>query len=119
MVFDVLSLQAASSLVILVSAVIYLLDTLMLRDALPGRLWATAFLAGVFSAVCYLVSIAVPGAFVAIALGNGAFVGATSFIWLGSAAFNGRRLRVPVIVTSVGLVVVVLLALLDLSLIHI
>ena len=108
MVFDVLSLQTASSLVILVSAVLYLLDTLMLRDALPGRLWATAFLAGVFSAVCYLVWVSVPGAFVALALGNGAFVAATAFIWLGSVAFNGRPLRIPLVVTAVGLVVVVL-----------
>ena len=92
MVFDVLSLQTASSLVILVSAVMYLLDTLMLRDALPGRLWATAFLAGVLSSVCYLVWISVPGAFIALALGNGAFVAATSFIWLGSVAFNGRQI---------------------------
>lgn len=113
MVFDVLSLQTASSLVILVSAVLYLLDTLMLRDALPGRLWATAFLAGVFSAVCYLVWVSVPGAFVALALGNGAFVAATAFIWLGSVAFNGRPLRIPLIITAVGLAVVVVLALVD------
>lgn len=113
MVLDVLSLQMAASLVIVVSAVMYLLDTLMLKDALPGRLWATAFLSGVFSAVAYLVWIAVPGAFIAVALGNGAFVAATAFIWLGSVAFNGRPLRVPVVVTAVALVGVVISALVE------
>ncbi|WP_022878309.1 hypothetical protein [Microbacterium sp. B19] len=113
MVFDALSLQTASALVILVSAVMYLLDTLMLRDALPGRLWAAAFLSGLFSAVCYLVWLAVPGSFIGIVLGNGAFVAATAFIWLGSVAFNGRRLRVPVIVTAVALLAVMIAALIE------
>lgn len=113
MVFDVLSLQIAASLVILVSAVMYLLDTLMLKDALPGRLWATAFLAGVFSAVCYLVWLTVPGAFVAVALGNGSFVAATAFIWLGCVAFNGRALRIPVAVTTAVLAIVIVWALID------
>ncbi|MCC4250096.1 MULTISPECIES: hypothetical protein [Microbacterium] len=113
MVLDVLSLQTAAALVILVSAVMYLLDTLMLRDALPGRLWAAAFLAGVFSAVAYLVWITVPDAFVAVALGNGAFVAATALIWLGCMAFNGRDVRVPVMVASLVPVAVAVLALVE------
>lgn len=113
MVLDVLSLQIAASLVILVSAVMYLLDTLMLKDGLPGRLWATAFLAAVFSAGCYLVWFAAPGALVSVALGNGAFVAATSFIWLGCAAFNGRSLRGPVTVAALVVLVVVVSALVD------
>ena len=53
------------------------------------------------------------GFFIALALGNGAFVAATAFIWLGSAAFNGRALRIPVAITSTVLVVVVVAALIE------
>lgn len=113
MVLDVLSLQIAASLVILVSAVMYLLDTLMLKDGLAGRLWATAFLTAVFSAGCYLVWYMTPGAVVAVALGNGAFVAATAMIWLGCAAFNGRALRGSVVVVAVTVAVVVVSALVD------
>ncbi|MBT9608092.1 hypothetical protein [Microbacterium sp.] len=113
MVLDVLSLQIAASLVILVSAIMYLLDTLMLKDGLPGRLWATAFLSAVFSAVCYLVWITAPDAFVALALGNGAFVAATALIWAGCVAFNSRSLRGPVVTISVGVLVVVVSTLVE------
>ncbi|MFJ4038659.1 hypothetical protein ACIPVB_11310 [Microbacterium sp. NPDC090007] len=90
---DVLTLQAITSLVIIVSAVMYLLDTLMLRDGVPGRLWASAYLSGTFSAVCYLVWLLTPDVSIAVAAGNGAFVAATGFIWLGCVAFNGRSIR--------------------------
>ncbi len=90
---DVLTLQALTSLVIVVSTVMYLLDTLMLKDGIPGRLWASAFLSGTFSAVCYLAWLLLPDIFVAVAVGNGAFVAATGFIWLGCVAFNGRSVR--------------------------
>lgn len=111
MIFDLLSLQLATSTVILVSASMYLLETLMRRDGAAGRLWAAAFLSGMFSALCYLVWILVPAAFVAVAVGNGAFVAATAFIWLGCTAFNGRAMRVPVAVVAVAVLVVVIAAL--------
>ncbi|SDO72384.1 GGDEF domain-containing protein, diguanylate cyclase (c-di-GMP synthetase) or its enzymatically inactive variants [Microbacterium sp. ru370.1] len=111
MIFDVLTLQAAAALVIVVSAVMYLLDTIMLKDGLPGRLWASAYLSGTFSAVCYLAWLLLPDVFVAVAVGNGAFVAATGFIWLGCVAFNGRAQRVPSIVLGVVVLLVVVSAL--------
>ncbi|MCM3502058.1 hypothetical protein M3667_09260 [Microbacterium sp. P26] len=105
---DLLSLQTAASVVIVVSAVMYLLDTLMLKDGLPGRLWASAYLAGTFSALCYVGWLLLPDVYLAVALGNGAFVAATGFIWLGCVAFNRRPVRLPsLIVAAVGLIVIV------------
>lgn len=108
---DVLTLQIAAALVIVVSTVMYLLDTLMLKDGLPGRLWASAYLSGTFSAVCYLAWLLLPDAFVAVAVGNGAFVAATGFIWLGSVAFNGRAMRIPSITMAATVLLVVASAL--------
>ena len=74
MVFDALSLQTASALVILVSAVMYLLDTLMLRDALPGRLWAGGVPPRLLSARFYLVLRPGPGSVFRSVLGARALV---------------------------------------------
>lgn len=109
--FDVLTLQAAATLVIVASTVMYLLDTLMLKDGLPGRLWASAYLSGTFSATCYLAWLLLPDVYFAVAVGNGAFVAATGFIWLGCVAFNGRPVRRPALFLSATVIVVVVSAL--------
>jgi len=108
---DVLTLQAAATLVIVASTVMYLLDTLMLKDGLPGRLWASAYLSGTFSATCYLAWLLVPDVYVAVAVGNGAFVAATGFIWLGCVAFNGGSVRRAALVLTTTVLVVVVAAL--------
>jgi len=98
MILDSVSLQFAALLVIFVSALMFVLDTLMLKDGRPGRYWSAAYVSGCLSALCYLLELLVPGAYVALAIGNGAFVAATGFIWVGCVSFNGRSLRTPLIV---------------------
>ncbi|MDQ1122418.1 diguanylate cyclase domain-containing protein [Microbacterium trichothecenolyticum] len=108
---DVLTLHAAASLVIFVATVMYLLDTLMSKDSSAGRLWASAFLSGTLSAVCYLAWLLLPAAWTAVALGNGAFVAATGFIWLGCVSYNRGALRGPVLVMAMAITIVVVSAL--------
>ncbi|MDR6692291.1 GGDEF domain-containing protein [Microbacterium sp. 1154] len=108
---DVLTMQAAATLVIVAATVMYLLDTLMLKDGLPGRLWASAYLSGTFSATCYLAWLLLPDVYIAVAVGNGAFVAATGFIWLGCVAFNGRAVRRGALVLSTAVFVTVVAAL--------
>lgn len=108
---DMLTLQAATSLVIFASTVMYLLDTLMSKDAMPGRLWSGAFLSGSLSALCYLTWLVLPAAWVGVAFGNGAFVAATGFIWLGCISFNGRPVRGAAVVMLAIVVIVVVSAL--------
>lgn len=113
MTLDLPSLQVSASAVLLVAASIYVLETLLRRDGVAGRLWAAAFLAGVLSALCYLVWMLQPSAFVGVAVGNGAFVAATAGIWLGCVAFNGRGLRRPSALAGAAVVVVVVAALVE------
>jgi GGDEF domain-containing protein len=91
---DLFTITLVTALVIVVCAVLYLTETLMRKDVASGRLWAVAFLAGVFTVACYLVWSVDQRAFLAVALGNGGFVSTAGFIWLGARAFNGRRVRV-------------------------
>lgn len=111
MTLDSVSLQVAALLVILVSTTMYVLDTLMLKDGIASRYWSGAYLSGCLSALCYLIALVLPDAFVATAIGNGFFVGATGFIWLGCAAFNRRAMRVPVIVWCAAVLAVIVAAL--------
>ncbi|MFG6501989.1 diguanylate cyclase domain-containing protein [Microbacterium sp. P05] len=105
MMLDQFTLSLVTALVVVVSAVLYLFETLVRRDGLSGRLWAAAFLAGVFTVLSYLVWALEPGAYVAIGVGNAAFVASAGFTWLGCRAFNRRPLRVAGILMSLLIVV--------------
>ncbi|MFJ6652589.1 hypothetical protein ACIQLJ_07330 [Microbacterium sp. NPDC091313] len=105
---DLFTVTLIAAVVIVVSTVLYLIETLLRKDGVPGRLWAVAFLAGSFSVSAYLVWAADPTAFLAVAVGNGAFVATAGFIWLGARAFNHRSLRVAGAVLALGVAVVVI-----------
>ncbi|MGP3534960.1 hypothetical protein ACTU3I_09220 [Microbacterium sp. RD1] len=92
---DLFTITLISALVIIVSGVLYITETLMRKDGPAGRLWAIAFLAGILTVVCYLVWSVSPSAFLAVAVGNAGFVSTAGFIWLGCRAFNERPLRIP------------------------
>lgn len=106
MTLDDFTVSLAAAVVIVVSGVMYLFETLMRKDGLSGRLWAVAFLAGILTVLSYLVWAAAPGAYLAVAVGNAGFVASAGFIWLGCRAFNDRPLRWP----GAGVAVLVLIA---------
>ncbi|GAA2070824.1 hypothetical protein [Microbacterium hatanonis] len=93
MTLDNFTVSLAAAVVIVVSGVMYLFETLMRKDGLPGRLWAVAFLAGILTVLSYLVWAAAPDAYLAVAVGNAGFVASAGFIWLGCRAYNDRPLR--------------------------
>lgn len=111
MILDQFTTSFLTALVVIVSAVLYITETLMRKDGAAGRLWVVAFLSGVLTVVCYLVWALEPSAFVAVAFGNGAFVASAAFVWLGALAFNGRRLHVPGISAAVGITAAVVVVL--------
>lgn len=106
------SVLTVTALVITVSGVLFVVETLLRRDEGAGRVWAIAFLAAMLTTFAYIVWIGVPGAWWAIAVGNAAFVAGTGCMWLGCRRFNGRpmgwaSLIVVAAVIGAGLAVVV------------
>lgn len=113
MILDQFTTSLLTALVVVVSAVLYLVETMLRKDGAAGRLWAVAFLAGILTVICYLVWAFEPSSFVAVAFGNGAFVATAAFIWLGARAFNGRRLPVAAAVVALAIAIEIVAVLIE------
>ena len=92
MTLDLTSVFVMTALVVNVSGILFIIETLLRRDEGAGRVWAVAFLAGMLTTLAYIVWLQSPDAWWAIAVGNAAFVSATGCMWLGCRRFNGRRM---------------------------
>jgi len=92
MTLDLASVHAVTALVVNVSGVLFILETLLRRDEGAGRIWSLGFLSAMLTTLAYLVWVQVPDAWWAIAVGNAAFVAGTGCMWLGCRRFNGRRM---------------------------
>jgi GGDEF domain-containing protein len=99
---DMFSVVVMSTLVVVVSGVVYIVETLLRRDDGAGRIWAVAFLAAMLTTVSYMVWANDPDASWAIAVGNAAFVTGTGCIWIGCWGYNERSMVVPGLVVAVG-----------------
>lgn len=113
MILDLFTTSAITALVVMVAGVMYLAETLMRRDGASGRLWSVAFLSGIATVLCYLVWAIDSSAFVAVALGNGAFVSSAVFIWLGARAFNGHALAWSMVAGGAVILAVIVAALVE------
>ena len=102
MILDVVSVVAMTALVVTVCGTLFIVETLLRRDEGAGRVWAIAFLAAMLTTFSYVVWIQIPGAWWAIAAGNGAFVAGTGCMWLGCRRFNARRVdwAAPLVVVA-------------------
>jgi GGDEF domain-containing protein len=89
---DLTSVVVMTALVVNVSGILFVIETLLRRDEGAGRVWALAFLAAMLTTLSYLVWVQSPGAWWAVAVGNAAFVSSTGCMWLGCRRFNGRRM---------------------------
>ncbi len=93
MTLDLPSVLVMTALVVNVSGVLFILETLLRRDEGAGRIWSIAFLAAMLTTLAYTVWAQSEGAWWAIAVGNAAFVAGTGCMWLGCRRFNGRGMR--------------------------
>lgn len=89
---DLYSVLVATAVVVNVSGVLFIIETLLRRDEGAGRIWALAFLAAMLTTLAYVIWVQSPGAWWAIAVGNAAFVAATGCMWLGCRRFNRRAM---------------------------
>lgn len=89
---DLYSALVMTAVVVNVSGVLFIVETLLRRDEGAGRIWALAFLAAMLTTLAYVIWVQSPEAWWAIAVGNAAFVAGTGCMWLGCRRFNGRRM---------------------------
>lgn len=102
MIIDIFTMTLATAIVVTISGVVFLTETLLRHDTGAGRIWTLAFLAGVLTTLCYFIWSIDAGAWVAVGVGNGALVASAGCFWLGCRSFNGRAMLASQVAVSVG-----------------
>ncbi|WP_165310982.1 diguanylate cyclase domain-containing protein [Microbacterium protaetiae] len=102
---DLASVLVMTALVVAVSSIVFIAETVIRRDDGVGRVWAVAFLAAPVALLAYLVWAYDRSAWWAIAVGNAAFVTTISAIWLGCRRYNARASRAAAAAAGVAAVV--------------
>lgn len=92
MSLDLDSVMAMTALVVTVSGVLFVAETVIRRDDGAGRIWAAAFLSGPVAMLSYLVSLYMPSVWWAVVVGNAAYVSTLSAMWLGCRRYNERSM---------------------------
>ncbi|MFL0410391.1 hypothetical protein ACH0AH_04350 [Microbacterium paludicola] len=87
---DLFTAQFLTALVVITSGAVFLLETVVRRESGSGRYWAAAFVAGILVAFCYMAWAIDRGLWIAVALGNAAFVSQMGLMWLGCRVYNGH-----------------------------
>ncbi|WP_460794996.1 diguanylate cyclase domain-containing protein [Microbacterium sp. GXF0217] len=95
MEFDLVTVSALTSLVVVVAGVVFIAETLLREDDIVSRLWSLAFLSGILTSLAYMIWALAPQTWWAVAIGNAAFVASGGFMWLGCRAFNDRAIGWP------------------------
>ncbi|MDX2375247.1 hypothetical protein M4I32_00315 [Microbacterium sp. LRZ72] len=91
MQLDLLSISVVTTIVVLMTGSMFIVETVIRKDTGAGMLWALGYLSGILTTFCYLAWVVAPaGGWVAIAVGNTAFAASAVFMWLGTRSFNGR-----------------------------
>jgi GGDEF domain-containing protein len=106
---DLYSIQLATSAVVIVAGVMFILDTLLRRPDTAGRVWSTSFMSGILASISYAIWITVPNGWWAVAAGNAAVVLGAALLWTGARVYNGRASLAWISVTGAGAAAVAVL----------
>lgn len=107
---DLYSIQLATSAVVIVAGVMFILDTFLRRPDTAGRVWSASFMAGILASFSYAIWIALPDGWWAVAAGNSALVLSGALLWTGARVYNGRRDLAWVSIVGSGAAAVAVLA---------
>lgn len=105
MTLDVFSVSVMSALVAGIASIMFIVETLRRRDTGSGRLWAVAYLAGMFTTLAYVAWASGYGGVLTIGLANALFVLTPGFIWLGNLRYNDRPLTWAAVTVGAGAVI--------------
>lgn len=105
-ILDSTTLFVVGGLVILLAGISFLLETLLRRNDVVGRLWSVFFLGAMFAIFAFVVVSIDPSRWWAGAVANGAYVTALGFLWSGARRANGRGALV-VVPVALGIAVAV------------
>ncbi len=103
MTLDMTTLLVASSLVIAVTSVLFIVEAGTRAGDAVDRLWSLAFAAALTTGLSYLASAAVPELWWANAVGNAGSVLTTGAMWNGIRLLTGRRSLVQLSVGGAAL----------------
>jgi GGDEF domain-containing protein len=101
------TLFVVSGLVIGITGVYFILETLLRRNDQVGRMWSVFYVGSIFAVFAMLVGDAGPQTWWAYAVGHGFYVAALGFIWAGARLANRRRsslLWVPLLLGGIVIV---------------
>lgn len=101
MVIDTLTLLVAAGAVVAISGVSFILNTVLRRNDLYGRIWSAAFVAGILETIAYLVWATSEDAWWASSIGNAALVASLGLMWTGARSYNERP-RIYLSITLLG-----------------
>ncbi|SDZ51431.1 GGDEF domain-containing protein [Herbiconiux ginsengi] len=104
MVLDQPTLLIVSGLVIVLCGISFITNTAMRRNDASGRLWSISYIAGMLTALSFLVWSVSPYLWWVLAIGNTAYVISIGAIWSGSRVFNGRSSYIWVVLAGGGVV---------------
>lgn len=99
---DQVTLSLMTAVVVIVSGLFFIFETLVRRDEGAGRVWSVAFLSAMLTTLSYMVWALDPTAMWPIAIGNTTFVVGTGCMWLGCRVFNRRRMAPAVAAVALG-----------------
>lgn len=102
MSLDLVSILVITAVVVNVSGVLFILETLLRRDEGAGRIWSVGFLAAMLTTLSYVVWAQFENAWWAVAVGNAAFVAGTGCMWLGCRRFNARPMAWSSLLVAAG-----------------
>jgi len=96
MTLDAGTLFAIGGLVTIMCGMFFLMETLLRRNDVVGRLWSVFYISGIFVVFAYIVAAVDPATWWAYGPANGGFALAIGMLWSGARAANGVRALVPV-----------------------